>query len=69
MFQGETAITIDDKGRLAVPTAYRDAVARECGNRLVVTYTVRVRLYPYPQSPGGVRPCALPKVKRQSGCS
>jgi len=38
MFQGETAITIDDKGRLAVPTAYRELVARECGNRLVVTY-------------------------------
>lgn len=38
MFQGETAITIDDKGRLAVPTAYRDLVVRECGNRLVVTY-------------------------------
>ena len=38
MFQGETAITIDDKGRLAIPTAYRDLVARECGNRLVITY-------------------------------
>ncbi|MGH8085514.1 MAG: division/cell wall cluster transcriptional repressor MraZ [Lysobacter sp.] len=38
MFQGETAITIDDKGRLAVPTAHRDVVARECGNRLVITY-------------------------------
>ena len=38
MFQGETAITIDDKGRLAVPTVYRDAVARECANRLVITY-------------------------------
>lgn len=38
MFQGETAITVDDKGRLAVPTAYRDVVARECGNRLVLTY-------------------------------
>jgi len=38
MFQGETAITMDDKGRLAVPTAYRDVVARECANRLVVTY-------------------------------
>lgn len=38
MFQGETAITMDDKGRLAVPTAYRDLVARECANRLVVTY-------------------------------
>lgn len=38
MFQGETAITVDDKGRLAVPTAYRDLVARNCGNRLVSTY-------------------------------
>ncbi|HBD19678.1 MAG TPA: transcriptional regulator MraZ [Arenimonas sp.] len=37
MFQGETAITIDDKGRLAIPTAVRDVVAR-AGNRLVVTY-------------------------------
>lgn len=38
MFQGETAITIDDKGRLAIPVAFRELVARECGNRLVVTY-------------------------------
>lgn len=38
MFQGETAITIDDKGRLSVPTAYREAIARACQNRLVVTY-------------------------------
>jgi MraZ protein len=39
VFQGETAITVDDKGRLAVPTAYRDLVARDCGNRLVLTYS------------------------------
>ena len=38
MFQGETAIAIDDKGRLAIPTAFRELVARECENRLVVTY-------------------------------
>lgn len=37
MFQGETAVTVDEKGRLAIPTAYRDDVARG-GNRLVVTY-------------------------------
>jgi MraZ protein len=37
MFQGETAITIDDKGRLAIPTAARDLVVR-AGNRLVVAY-------------------------------
>ena len=52
VFQGETAITVDDKGRLAVPTAYRDLVARECGNRLVVTYNPfeagSLYLYPMP---------------------
>jgi len=38
VLQGETAITVDDKGRMAVPTAYRDLVARASNNRLVLTY-------------------------------
>src|SRR5678816_2643413 len=38
MFQGETAITLDDKGRMAVPTAYRELIASACANRLVFTY-------------------------------
>ncbi len=52
MFQGETAITIDDKGRMAVPTAFRDDVARDCGNRLVITYNPFEvgSLYLYPQA-------------------
>ena len=52
MFQGETAITIDEKGRLAVPTAHRDVVARECGNRLVITYNPfeSGSLYIYPEA-------------------
>ena len=51
MFQGETAITVDDKGRLAIPTAYRDAVSRG-GNRLVVTYNPYETgcLWLYPES-------------------
>lgn len=51
MFQGETAITVDDKGRLAIPTAYRELVARACGNRLVITYNPFEAgcLYLYPQ--------------------
>ena len=51
MFQGETAITIDDKGRLAIPTSYRDLVAGAGGNRLVVTYNPfeSGSLYLYPQ--------------------
>lgn len=68
MFQGETAITIDDKGRLAIPTSYRDAVARECGGRLVITYNPfeAGSLYLYPQ-PAWERlrdqVNALPRVK------
>jgi MraZ protein len=38
MLQGETAITVDDKGRLTIPTSYRELVTGACGNRLVVTY-------------------------------
>jgi len=38
MFQGETAVTLDDKGRLALPTAYRELIASACSNRLVFTY-------------------------------
>ena len=51
MFQGETAITIDDKGRLAIPTSYRDVVARECSNRLVIAYNPFEAgcLYLYPE--------------------
>ena len=71
MFQGETAITIDDKGRLAVPTAYRDVIARECGGRLVFTYNPfeSGSLYLYPQPVWErVRDQvnALPKTKRTS---
>ena len=52
VFQGETAITIDDKGRLAIPTGYREVVAHACdGNPLVITYNPFESgcLYLYPQ--------------------
>ena len=51
MFQGETAITVDDKGRLAIPTVYREQVASVCGNRLVITYNPFEQgcLWLYPQ--------------------
>jgi MraZ protein len=38
MFQGETGITVDDKGRLSIPTAYRELIAAQCNNRLIATY-------------------------------
>jgi len=38
VLQGENAITIDDKGRMSIPTAYRDVIAATTSNRLVSTY-------------------------------
>ena len=71
MFQGETAITIDDKGRMAVPTAYRDLIARACGGRLVLTYNPFesgcLYLYPLPvweRVRDQVN--ALPRARKQS---
>lgn len=68
MFQGETAISVDDKGRVAIPTAYRDVVARG-GNRLVVTYNPYEAgcLWLYPESAWQVvrdQVNALPNAKR-----
>ncbi|HBK54786.1 MAG TPA: transcriptional regulator MraZ [Xanthomonadales bacterium] len=38
MFAGEAIVTVDDKGRLAIPVAFRDQVMGECGGRLMLTY-------------------------------
>ena len=39
MFFGETAINLDAKGRMAIPTRYRDELQAVCANRLVLTYS------------------------------
>ena len=39
MFFGESAITLDSKGRMAIPTRFRQILAEECNNRLVLTYS------------------------------
>jgi len=53
MFFGETAINLDAKGRMALPTRYRDAVEEASGNRLVLTYSAFdsgcLWLYPEPE--------------------
>ncbi len=53
MFFGETSINLDTKGRLALPTRYRDAVEEASGNRLVLTYSAFdagcLWLYPEPE--------------------
>jgi MraZ protein len=39
VFFGETAINLDAKGRLAVPTRYRELIDVQCAGRLVLTYS------------------------------
>lgn len=37
-FFGETSINLDVKGRMALPTRYRESVTAACQNQLVLTY-------------------------------
>ena len=39
MFFGETAINLDAKGRLAIPTRYRELIDEQCAGRLVLAYS------------------------------
>ncbi len=39
MFFGETAITLDSKGRMAIPTRHREELLSASNNRLVLTYS------------------------------
>ena len=50
MFRGATKVTIDAKGRLAIPTRYRDRLTTRSSGQLVVTVDrdYCLLLYPYP---------------------
>ncbi len=50
MFRGATALSLDVKGRLAVPAKYRDALTAHPGARLVLTAHPHRCLLLYPQS-------------------
>ncbi|MFC3607180.1 division/cell wall cluster transcriptional repressor MraZ [Stutzerimonas tarimensis] len=52
MFRGANAISLDAKGRLAMPSRYRDELVSRCEGQLVVTVDVSDRclcLYPLPE--------------------
>jgi MraZ protein len=51
MFRGATKITLDAKGRLAVPTRYRERIAALCDGQLVCTVDKDycLLIYPFPE--------------------
>ncbi|MEM6513730.1 MAG: division/cell wall cluster transcriptional repressor MraZ [Pseudomonadota bacterium] len=48
MFRGATKVTLDAKGRMAVPTRYRDRLAARCDGQIVVTVDKDYCLLIYP---------------------
>ena len=48
MFRGATKVTLDAKGRMAIPTRYRDRIASRCDGQLVATVDLAYCLLIYP---------------------
>ena len=50
MFRGATTVTLDAKGRVAIPTRYRERIAARCEGQLVATVDrdYCLLIYPYP---------------------
>jgi MraZ protein len=50
MLRGPTKITLDAKGRVSIPTKYRDRLAARCDGQLICTVDLRscLLLYPLP---------------------
>jgi MraZ protein len=51
MFRGVNALSLDSKGRLAIPTRYRDTLVRQCEGHMVMTVDRDhcLLLYPLPE--------------------
>ena len=48
MFRGATKVTLDTKGRLAMPTRYRERLLSRCGGQMIVTVDKDRCLLVYP---------------------
>ena len=50
MFRGATKVTLDAKGRLAIPTRYRERIIARCDGQLVATVDKDycLLIYPFP---------------------
>jgi len=52
MFRGASAITLDSKSRITIPTKYRDELIADCAGKMVCTVDIQhpcLLLYPLPE--------------------
>ena len=50
VFRGATKVTLDAKGRMAIPTRYRERIAARCDGQLIATVDKDycLLIYPFP---------------------
>jgi MraZ protein len=69
VFRGATKVTLDAKGRLAIPTRYRERIAASCDGQLVATVDKDycLLIYPFPDwEEIEMKLVALPSLNRQA---
>ncbi len=69
IFRGINNLTLDAKGRMAIPSRYRDRLMESCGGRLIVTVDRDGCLLVYPQHEWEVieaQLADLPSLNKQS---
>lgn len=71
MFQGNSVINMDAKGRIAIPTKCREQLAAVCGGQIVVTVNSQAKclcIYPQNEWDAEIRPAvqALPAVNKHA---
>ncbi len=51
MFRGSCLLTVDDKGRIAVPSRFRETLREQCDGHVVVTmsHDRALAIYPWPE--------------------
>ena len=74
MFRGANKLTLDAKGRMVMPTRYRERLQERCGGKLVVTVDKDQCLLIYPVARLGgdraqVDAVADLEPSRRGGCS
>jgi len=69
VFRGATKVTLDAKGRLAIPTRYRERISASCDGQLVATVDKDycLLIYPFPDwEEIEMKLVALPSLNKQA---